>query len=189
MITKLQFISFLQQRFKIYHVKLIFEPFVSGVFASFYIVFLAIYEYSLLKIPTGEMKISPDNFKGVIEALPIVGFGNQTHVNLIPIYGSFRNRSLKNLTKSLSLAIVTIFIMYTLMGIFGYLTFGKNVLSDVMKGKDPSDPLVSLGIIAFKIKMIATYPQMVFCGRQSFHWFFGSGQLKIDSCLVIKLKI
>ena len=150
--------------------------------------FLAVYEYFRLKTPSGEVKVNPDNFKGVIAALPIVGFGYQTHVNLIPIYGSFRDRSLKNLTRSLSLAMVTIFIMYTLMGIFGYLTFGNNVVSDVMKGYDPSDPLVCLGIIAFIIKMIATYPQMIFCGRQSLHWLFGSGQSK-NYLLLIKLKI
>lgn len=141
-----------------------------------YVVLLVVYEYYRLDLIPGEIKAHPTDFREVVSALPIVVFAYQTHVNLVPIYSSLRDRCLMNLMKSTALAMALLFILYVIIGSFGYLTFGGKAVSDVMKAYDPSDPIVALGVFAVLIKVIATYPQMIFCGRQSFDSFLSSGK-------------
>ena len=56
-------------------------------------------------------------------------------------------------------------LIYSIIGCFGYLTFGSNVLPNVMKMYDAKDPVVMIGIGALIIKMVVTYPVLALCGR------------------------
>jgi len=54
---------------------------------------------------------------------------------------------------------------YTIAGIFGYLTFGSDVESDVLESYGGKKPMVLLGIAAVALKTVTTYPLLLFCGR------------------------
>jgi sodium-coupled neutral amino acid transporter 7/8 len=54
---------------------------------------------------------------------------------------------------------------YTLTGVYGYLTFGSYVTSDILESYSGSDVPVLVGIIAIAIKTYTTYPILLFCGR------------------------
>jgi Transmembrane amino acid transporter protein. len=56
-------------------------------------------------------------------------------------------------------------IAYTLAGIYGYLTFGAFVTSDILESYSGSNALVLIGIVAIAIKTYTTYPILLFCGR------------------------
>lgn len=58
-----------------------------------------------------------------------------------------------------------LFILYSVIGCFGYLTFGAAVAHNIMKMYDASDPFVTVGVGALIIKMIVTYPLLALCGR------------------------
>ncbi|UXI14228.1 putative sodium-coupled neutral amino acid transporter 7 [Sarcoptes scabiei] len=117
---------------------------VLGVLASIYIIFL--------------------NF---IAALPVVFFAYQTHEIVIPVYDSMSTKSIKNFSKSFLSAMIVLLFLYCLAGSFGYLTFGSKVAPDIMLMYNARDPIVLAGIIALIIKMITTYPPVVFCGRDT----------------------
>jgi PREDICTED: similar to solute carrier family 38, member 7 len=74
-------------------------------------------------------------------------------------------RTVKNFCKATAFALGLLFILYCTAGTCGYLTFGTGITQDIMQLYDAKDPIVLIGIVALTIKMITTYPPMVFCGR------------------------
>ncbi|GFU09232.1 sodium-coupled neutral amino acid transporter 7 [Nephila pilipes] len=84
---------------------------------------------------------------------------------VVPVYSCMRERNLCNFMKSSFLAMIVLFVIYTVIGCFGYLTFGSHVAHNVMKMYDAEDPFVMVGVGALIIKMIATYPILALCGR------------------------
>ncbi len=61
---------------------------------------------------------------------------------------------------------------YTLAGVFGYLTFGSSVPSDILEGYDATKPHVLIAIVALAVKCGSTYPILAFCGRYTTINFF-----------------
>nr|XP_042894480.1 putative sodium-coupled neutral amino acid transporter 7 [Parasteatoda tepidariorum] len=78
-----------------------------------------------------------------------------------------RERRLGNFVKSSIVAMIFLFIVYSIIGCFGYLTFGANVTHNVMKMYNADDPFVMVGVFALIIKMVATYPILATCGRDA----------------------
>ncbi|XP_054155315.1 sodium-coupled neutral amino acid transporter 7-like [Oppia nitens] len=138
-----------------------------GVFATFYIIFLNVYEYYYLDVTPGPIKTRPADIMKFLAALPVVCFAYQTHEIVVPVYACLSTRSRANFTKSTLLALSILFVVYCLSGTYGYYTFGAIVAPDVMQMYNPVDPVVSAGIIALIIKMISTYPPVIFCGRDT----------------------
>ncbi|KAH7982890.1 hypothetical protein HPB52_008022 [Rhipicephalus sanguineus] len=58
-------------------------------------------------------------------------------------------------------------------GVFGYLTFGQGVASDILELYDARQPLVLVGILAMALKIITTYPILTFCGRTAVDDLYG----------------
>nr|CAD7392817.1 unnamed protein product [Timema cristinae] len=138
-----------------------------GVVEVMYVVFLIVYEkYSGEFIP-GPVKTSPDHWTDVFLVIPVICFGYQCHVSVIPIYSCLKERNLCNFTFCVSWAIVVCAMAYTLAGVYGYLTFGLNVSSDILESYDSSKPVVLAGIIAIAVKTYTTYPLLLFCGREA----------------------
>lgn len=54
---------------------------------------------------------------------------------------------------------------YTLIGVYGYLTFGSYVSSDILENYGGADVSVLVGIAAIAVKSVTTYPILLFCGR------------------------
>jgi sodium-coupled neutral amino acid transporter 7/8 len=54
---------------------------------------------------------------------------------------------------------------YTLAGMYGYLTFGSYVTSDILESYSGGDIQVLVGIVAIAVKTYTTYPILLFCGR------------------------
>lgn len=71
----------------------------------------------------------------------------------------------KNFLKATILTLTLLFLIYSLAGSYGYLTFGSKVAADIIQAYDANDPVVVAGIGALVVKMITTYPPLMFCGR------------------------
>ena len=78
-----------------------------------------------------------------------------------------KTRTVKNFTKSTILTLLILFVLYSIAGTFSYLTFGINVAPDIMMMYDTNQPMILFGTISLVIKMITTYPLMLFCGRDA----------------------
>lgn len=134
----------------------------------FYVVFLNVYEYYALdvdKANTGPIKYQPDSTLSVVGAMPIVFFAYQSHEIVLPIYACMAAPKSSNFLKSTLFSLGLLFVIYSLGGSFGYLTFGSNVSADILLHYDAKDPIVMIGFGALIVKMVSTYPPMMFCGR------------------------
>ena len=137
-----------------------------GVLAIFYLVGLIVYEYYFGNYTPGSIKVKPIRYTDAFLVVPDICFGYQCHVSVIPIYSCMKKRTLKNFTYSVSLAILICAICYTLSALFGYWTFGSKVDDDVLMSYN-GGTLVYAGMYAMALKIITTYPILLFCGREA----------------------
>ena len=82
----------------------------------------------------------------------------------IPVYYTFKGRKVKEFAKSIVTCMVMGMVTYTLTGTFGYLTFGKDVASDLLASYEV-DPAVIVASALMAIKAVMTYPVVFFCFR------------------------
>lgn len=76
-----------------------------------------------------------------------------------------QDRTMKSFTVVVVIALIICTTAYTLTGVYGYLTFGSKVSSDVVESYGSSDISILIGITAIAIKTITTYPILLYCGR------------------------
>lgn len=143
-----------------------------GLFAMLYPVFLTVYEYYMLDVVPGRIKVVPHTVVDVFIVIPVFSFAYQTHEIVVPVYSCMRNRNLKEFTKATCLSMIILFFIYCMAGSFGYLTFGTKVPPDIMQGYGGKDPVVLICIGALVIKMVTTYPQILLCGRGALDGFY-----------------
>ncbi|XP_037501492.1 putative sodium-coupled neutral amino acid transporter 7 isoform X1 [Rhipicephalus sanguineus] len=139
-----------------------------GIFVMLYPVFLTIFIFSTEELEIVTMKTKPDSLIDLVVILPVICFAYQAHEVVVPIYANMRDRRLANLAKATILTTAFLFIIYTLMGTFGYMAYGSVVKPDIMQMFDASNPWVLFGIVALIVKMVTTYPLLTFCGRGAF---------------------
>ncbi|KAJ9578145.1 hypothetical protein L9F63_024993, partial [Diploptera punctata] len=137
-----------------------------GVCAVVYVALLIVYEKYMGSFVPGPIKTGPTHWTDIFLVVPVI-FISQCHVSVIPIYACLRERTLNNFTLCSSVAIAVCVTMYTLTGVFGYLTFGSLVTSDILESYSGSNVLVLIGIVAIAIKTYTTYPILLFCGREA----------------------
>ncbi|KAL3244763.1 hypothetical protein MRX96_018571 [Rhipicephalus microplus] len=97
----------------------------------------------------------------------------QCHVSSVPIYSCLEDRRLSTFAKAVVSATVLTALLYTVAGVFGYLTFGEGVAGDILELYDARQPLVLVGILAMALKIITTYPILIFCGRTAVDDLYG----------------
>ncbi|GBO02251.1 Putative sodium-coupled neutral amino acid transporter 7 [Araneus ventricosus] len=136
-----------------------------GIFAMLYPVFLTVYGYFKLDIKEIEIKHEPESISKLLVVVPVFCLAYQCQEVVVPVYACMRNRSLRNFSKSCCLTMFFLFMIYSIIGCFGYLTFGAMVSPNVMKMYDAEDPVVMFGIGALILKMVVTYPVLALCGR------------------------
>ena len=99
--------------------------------------------------------------------IPVICFGYQCHVSVIPIYSCMKHRNIKHFTIASSAAIAVCCFTYTGAATFGYLTFGGKINEDILLNYSASQPTVMIALIAMAAKTYTTYPILLFCGREA----------------------
>lgn len=148
-------------------------PSMFGVFAALYLVLLVVVQYFVGDYNSHGARTAPDSLEDVLTAVPVVCFGYQCHVSSVPIYSCLEDRRLSTFAKSVLSATLLTALLYTVAGVFGYLTFGHGVASDILELYDARQPLVLVGILAMALKIITTYPILIFCGRTAVDDLYG----------------
>ncbi|XP_072024385.1 sodium-coupled neutral amino acid transporter 7-like [Amphiura filiformis] len=136
-----------------------------GVLASFYVCAVIVVNYHIYPPPTAEIITKPQSWMDVFSAIPAICFGFQCHVSSVPVYSSLKKRTLGEFTKVVIGALTIGFIAYTLAGVYGSLTFGWVVCSDVLLSYNADDVPVTVARCMILCNMLTTYPVLQFCGR------------------------
>ncbi|KAJ1983673.1 hypothetical protein H4R34_001144 [Dimargaris verticillata] len=99
------------------------------------------------------IKFSPHFFTN----LPIFVFAFTCHQNIFTVCNELRDNSPPKVNKTIHIAISTAISAYLTVGILGYLTFGDDVLPNVIL-MYKSGPMVTFGQLAIGVLMILSYP-------------------------------
>lgn len=107
------------------------------------------------------------HYMEVVRVVPAICFAYQCHLSWIPTLDGMRNKSLSSI--SLIMTIVSSFLIcfaaYTFISVFGLLTFGESIASDLMVNYDARKAGVLVAIVVIAFKTVTTYPVILFCAR------------------------
>lgn len=144
-------------------------PSLFGVLAILYTTGLITYEYFSGNFPPPKkIKHYPEVWTDLFFVVPVICFGYQCHVSVIPIYSCMKNRNLKHFAGVSCTAIFICAFAYSFSASCGYLTFGSIVNPDILLDYPADRPEVMFGVVAMAVKTVFTYPILLFCGREAF---------------------
>lgn len=89
----------------------------------------------------------------------------QCHVQSVAVYAELKRASVPRFGIVVVVAMTICSILYIITGTFGYLTFGTNVASDVLKNYPPNGILVNTARVTLCLIILPSSAVVVFCGR------------------------
>ncbi|XP_067906480.1 sodium-coupled neutral amino acid symporter 1-like isoform X1 [Heterodontus francisci] len=103
-----------------------------------------------------------------VYALPTVAFAFVCHPSVLPIYSELKNRTCRKMHFVSAVSFVSMFIMYLLTAVFGYLTFYGSVNEELLLSyPDHHDKVILLIRLAVIISVVLTVPVLLFTIRSS----------------------
>nr|XP_037284083.1 putative sodium-coupled neutral amino acid transporter 7 [Rhipicephalus microplus] len=124
------------------------------------------------------IKVWPTNVRDVFLSTPVFCFAYQkndesgwdtfqSYEVVISAYAAMRQRSLWNMARAIAICTAVLFVIYSTVGCFGYLTYGASVRPDIMEMFDATQAWVLVGLLALIFKMAVTYPLPAICARDA----------------------
>lgn len=148
-----------------------------GLGAIGYLALLVISEYFFGHISPrlcGKVTVFPHSVQGVFSTFPIIVFAYSGHQNMFSIINEAANNSLKSMTRLVNIAIICASVLFILVGLTGYLTFGDKVSGNVIL-LYPDSTYTTLGRAAVIFMVIFLFPLMLHPARISvnniYYWF------------------
>uniref|UniRef100_A0A671MPG0 Sodium-coupled neutral amino acid transporter 3-like n=1 Tax=Sinocyclocheilus anshuiensis TaxID=1608454 RepID=A0A671MPG0_9TELE len=150
---------------------------------------------------TDDVNCKSDNYYHVSFLLHIkhsefITFAFVCHPEVLPIYTELKNPSKKRMQKVANISILTMFVMYLVTAIFGYLTFYGNVKSELLEMYSKKDTLMLCVRLAVLIAVTLTVPVVLFPIRRAvlqllfpdkpFHWV---RHISIAVCLLFLVNL
>uniref|UniRef100_A0A8D0AW20 Solute carrier family 38 member 8 n=1 Tax=Sander lucioperca TaxID=283035 RepID=A0A8D0AW20_SANLU len=89
----------------------------------------------------------------------------QCHEASIAIYSSMENQRLSHWVFISVVSMIICLIIYSLTGVYGYLTFGKDVKADILMSYTGDDILMLIARLLFGVSIITIYPIILLLGR------------------------
>ncbi|XP_054245738.1 putative sodium-coupled neutral amino acid transporter 8 [Indicator indicator] len=140
-----------------------------GTLAACYLTLVIILKYYLQDKSLGSSEPSQtsrvSSWASIFSVIPTICFGFQCHEACVAIYSSMRNQSLSHWVAVSVLSMLICLLIYSLTGLYGYLTFGKAVASDVLMSYPGNDPAVIVARLLFGVSVVTIYPIVVLLGR------------------------
>ncbi|KAF1667390.1 Vacuolar amino acid transporter 2, partial [Aptenodytes patagonicus] len=140
-----------------------------GTLAACYLTLVIILKYHLQAESLGSPELPqpsrPSSWASIFSVIPTICFGFQCHEACVAIYSSMRNQSFSHWVAVSMLSMLICLLIYSLTGLYGYLTFGEAVASDVLMSYPGNDPVVIVARLLFGVSIITIYPIVVLLGR------------------------
>ncbi|XP_006005685.1 putative sodium-coupled neutral amino acid transporter 8 [Latimeria chalumnae] len=140
-----------------------------GTLAATYLALVVIIKYYLMKdeviFHEQQHRSSTSSWASMFSVVPTICFGFQCHEACIAIYSSMQNKKLSHWILVSVLAMFFCLLIYSLTGVFGYLTFGVDVAADILMSYPESDAVIIIARLLFAISIITIYPIILLLGR------------------------
>uniref|UniRef100_A0A3B3C2W1 Solute carrier family 38 member 8a n=1 Tax=Oryzias melastigma TaxID=30732 RepID=A0A3B3C2W1_ORYME len=117
-----------------------------------------------------------NSWASMFSVIPTICFGFQCHEASIAIYSSMEDQQLSHWVAVSVVAMVICLIIYSLTGVYGYLTFGREVKADILMSYASSDVMMLVARLLFGVSIITIYPILVLLGRSVIQDFLQSWQ-------------
>ncbi|XP_037539073.1 putative sodium-coupled neutral amino acid transporter 8a [Nematolebias whitei] len=146
------------------------KNFVLGTLAATYLtVGIIIKYYTRPAVPVHSTPpLLPSGFSSwasMFSVIPTICFGFQCHEASVAIYSSMENQRLSHWVFVSVVAMIICLIIYSLTGVYGYLTFGRQVEADILMSYASHDVLMLVARLLFGVSIITIYPIIVLLGR------------------------
>ncbi|KAL3992932.1 docosahexaenoic acid omega-hydroxylase [Sarotherodon galilaeus] len=141
---------------------------VLGTLAATYLCVAVTVKYYLMD---SHAVITPDHIQSVsswasmFSVVPTICFGFQCHEACIAIYSSMENQKISHWVVISVLSMLFCLLIYTLTGVYGFLTFGQDVASDILMSYPGNDVVMIVSRLLFGISIITIYPIILLLGR------------------------
>ncbi|NXA63052.1 AVT2 protein, partial [Mohoua ochrocephala] len=141
-----------------------------GTLAACYLTLVIILKYYLqaesLSLTESPQPSRSSSWTSIFSVIPTICFGFQCHEACVAIYSSMRNKSFSHWVAVSVLSMLICLLIYSLTaGLYGYLTFGEAVASDVLMSYPGNDLLVIVARLLFGVSVVTIYPIVVLLGR------------------------
>uniref|UniRef100_A0A4W6C1A6 Solute carrier family 38 member 8 n=1 Tax=Lates calcarifer TaxID=8187 RepID=A0A4W6C1A6_LATCA len=138
---------------------------VLGTLAATYLCVAVIVKYYLMESHT--VIITPDvsSWASMFSVVPTICFGFQCHEACIAIYSSMENQRLSHWVVISVVSMLFCLLIYTLTGVYGFMTFGRVVASDILMSYPGNDVVMIIARLLFGISIITIYPIILLLGR------------------------
>ncbi|KAM8983527.1 solute carrier family 38 member 8 isoform 2-T2 [Ara ararauna] len=140
-----------------------------GTLAACYLTLVIILKYHLqaesLGLPKPSQPSRASSWASIFSVIPTICFGFQCHEACVAIYSSMRNQSFSHWVAVSVVSMLICLLIYSLTGLYGYLTFGEAVAPDVLMSYPGNDPVVIVARLLFGVSIITIYPIVVLLGR------------------------
>ncbi|NXN53188.1 S38A2 protein, partial [Rynchops niger] len=144
-------------------------PCILGTLAACYLTLVIVFKYHLqaesLGSPEPPQPSRASSWASVFSVIPTICFGFQCHEACVAIYSSMRNQSFSHWVAVSVLSMLICLFIYSLTGLYGYMTFGEAVASDVLMSYPGNDPVVIVARLLFGVSIVTIYPIVVLLGR------------------------
>ncbi|XP_026167845.1 putative sodium-coupled neutral amino acid transporter 8a [Mastacembelus armatus] len=142
---------------------------VLGTLAATYLTVAIIIKYYTM--PSAALPLSPfyssgtSSWASTFSVIPTICFGFQCHEASITIYSSMENQRLSHWVFISVASMIFCLIIYSLTGVYGYLTFGTDVKADILMSYTSHDILMLIARLLFGVSIITIYPIILLLGR------------------------
>ncbi|NXH05267.1 AVT2 protein, partial [Loxia leucoptera] len=140
-----------------------------GTLAACYLTLVVILKYYLqaesLRLTEPPQPSRSSSWTSIFSVIPTICFGFQCHEACVAIYSSMCNQSFSHWVTVSVLSMLICLLIYSLTGLYGYLTFGEAVASDVLMSYPGNDPIVIVARLLFGVSIVTIYPIVVLLGR------------------------
>ncbi|XP_057569601.1 putative sodium-coupled neutral amino acid transporter 8 [Hippopotamus amphibius kiboko] len=118
---------------------------------------------------------SPSSWTSVFSVFPTICFGFQCHEAAVSIYCSMHHQSLRHWALVSVLSLLACCLIYSLTGVYGFLTFGTDVSADILMSYPGNDGVIIVARVLFAVSIVTVYPIVLFLGRSVMQDFWRRG--------------
>ncbi|KAJ8785880.1 hypothetical protein J1605_006840 [Eschrichtius robustus] len=97
------------------------------------------------------------------------------HEAAVSIYCSMRHQSLGHWALVSVLSLLACCLVYSLTGVYGFLTFGTDVSADILMSYPGNDGVIIVARVLFAVSIVTVYPIVLFLGRSVMQDFWRRG--------------
>eukprot|EP00026_Physarum_polycephalum_P007672 Phypoly_transcript_07737.p1 GENE.Phypoly_transcript_07737~~Phypoly_transcript_07737.p1 ORF type:complete len:474 (+),score=61.35 Phypoly_transcript_07737:98-1519(+) len=108
----------------------------------------------------------------IARSIPIIVYAYTCHTQAIPVYAELRDRTSRAMFRVICGGVFLSFFLYFTTGIFGYLTFGREIQDNILKNYDPKKWEVLLGRILVCSAVLLGYPMSTWVMKDSFEQIY-----------------